>query len=74
METAAGRFEEDCHSHDFPSRWIVSSEVLPLHLQSLLTFTSAFVAGLNNAIVQVVYLVQPDFAEDAGGGSFFQGV
>lgn len=34
---------------------------------------SAFIAGLSNTVVQTVWLVQPDFAEDAAGGSFFQG-
>ncbi|KAI1379377.1 hypothetical protein F4677DRAFT_329486 [Hypoxylon crocopeplum] len=33
----------------------------------------AFVAGLNNTIIQLVYLTQPSLAADGGGANFFQG-
>lgn len=39
----------------------------------LLIVNSAFFAGLANAIIQGVYLTQPEFAMDASGGSFFEG-
>ncbi|KUI73763.1 hypothetical protein VM1G_09580 [Cytospora mali] len=33
----------------------------------------AFVAGLNNTIVQLVYLTEPSLAAEGGGANFFQG-
>lgn len=39
-----------------------------------LTFLSAFVAGLNNTIIQLVSLTEPELLTATGGGSnFFQG-
>ena len=42
-------------------------------IEAKLSYNSTFVAGLSNTVVQIVYLTQPNFAEDAVGGSFFQG-
>jgi len=33
----------------------------------------AFVAGLNNTVIQLVYLTNPTLAKDGGSGNFFQG-
>jgi len=53
------------------SRRIVSS--LPIRFTSPLIYPSAFIAGLNNTIIQLVYLARPSLAESGSGANFFQG-
>lgn len=71
VETAAFDLEEGCCLCHLPS-WRLVSYFLA-RLRPLLIFDSAFFAGLANAIIQGVYLTQPEFAMDASGGSFFEG-
>jgi hypothetical protein len=73
VETTAGCQEEDRSQRCLPAWWLVSPFLRQLQL-IYSNMPSAFVAGLNNTIIQLVYLTNPSLVASGGGANFFQGI